>query len=249
MQISYFQAIFLGIIQGLTEFLPVSSSGHLVIVQKIIPDFEQPGVLFDVLLHFGTLFALFYFFRRKIFALSLNYLKLLVLGSIPTAVLGFLFRNFLESTFSLGGIFLASQFLITSLACYFSDRFGERKKEIGLKDSLFIGLAQAISILPAISRSGLTIFAALQRGIDRKTAAEFSFLLSIPAVLGANILEIASYNRSIALDPGIYLVGFAVAFFTGIFSIRLTISLLSRRKFRFFAYYTALVALLSLLVG
>jgi undecaprenyl-diphosphatase len=243
-----FWAVFLGIVQGLTEFLPVSSSGHLVLAQKLIPSFSQPGVLFDVILHFGTLFTVVYYFRKKIFSLSYTYLTLLIVGSIPAALFGFLFKDLLESTFSIGGIFLAFQFLITSLICYLSDRSEKGKKEIAIKDSFIIGSAQALSILPAISRSGLTIFAAIQRGIDRKEAAEFSFLLSIPAILGANLLEIASYRNEFSLQPFVFLLGFLTAFFTGILSIKLTISFLTQKKFKIFAYYTAFLALISLFV-
>ena len=243
-----FLAIFLGIVQGLTEFLPVSSSGHLVLAQKLIPSFSQPWVLFDVILHFGTLFAVFFYFRKKIFSLSLSYLALLIVGSIPAALFGFFFKDLLESTFSIGGIFLAFQFLITSFICYLSDRSEKGKKEIAIKDSFIIGSAQALSILPAISRSGLTIFAAVQRGIDRKEAAEFSFLLSIPAILGANLLEIASYRNEFSLQPFVFLLGFLTAFFTGILSIKLTISLLTKRKFKVFAFYTAFLAIVSLFI-
>ncbi len=243
-----FWAIFLGIVQGLTEFLPVSSSGHLVLVQKLIPSFSQPGVLFDVILHFGTLFAVFFYFRRKIITLKMHYISLLIVGSIPAALAGFLFKDFLQETFSIGGMFLAFQFLITSVLCYLSDKPSKDRKELNIKDSLIIGSAQAFSILPAISRSGSTIFAALQRGINRKEAAEFSFLLSIPAILGANLLEIISYRSAFSLQSGTYFVGFLSAFLTGILSIKLTISLLIQKKFKIFAFYTALLVLVSLFV-
>lgn len=246
-----FLAVFLGIVQGLTEFLPVSSSGHLVLVQRLIPSFSQPGVLFDVILHFGTLFAVLIYFWRKIISLKLNYIYLLVVGSIPAALVGFLLKDFLESTFSVGGLFLALQFLVTSVLCYLSDRGSseiEGEKIIDTKDSLIIGTAQALSILPAISRSGSTIFAAVRRGIDRKEAAEFSFLLSMPAILGASVLEIVTYRDHFSLQLAPYLFGFLAAFLTGILSIKLTISFLTQRKFKVFAFYTLFLALFSLFI-
>src|SRR3989344_8873318 len=149
-----FWVIILGIIQGLTEFLPVSSSGHLVLAQHFIPGFSQPGVLFDVVLHFGTLFSVLIFFRKKIFHIDFSYLTLLIIGSIPAALFGLLFRTTLENSFTQVGAILGIQFFITSVLCFWIDKLAGTKKTISAGDSFIIGIGQALAIVPAISRSG-----------------------------------------------------------------------------------------------
>ena len=243
-----FWAFFLGIVQGLTEFLPVSSSGHLVLAQRLIPNFEQPGVLFDTFLHLGTLFAVFIYFRKKIFSMNFNYFKLLIIGTVPAGLFGFLLRDQLENTFEIGGIFLVIQFFVTSVLCYFTDKLIGKRKEISVWDALIIGIGQSVAILPAISRSGTTIFAGVKRGIDKIAAAEFSFILSIPAIIGANLLEIFSYREELLVLKYDYLIGSLSAMLVGYFSIFFTIKFLKEGNFKIFAVYTALVGLIALFV-
>jgi len=243
-----FWAFLLGLIQGLTEFLPVSSSGHLVLAQRLIPGFEQPGVLFDVFLHLGTLFAVFVYFRQKLMHLDSKYLGLLLIGTLPAAFFGFLWKDQLEATFKIGGFILALQFFITSILCYFTDKLKGERKEISKLDAFIIGIGQSIAILPAISRSGITIFTGAKRGIEKFHAAEFSFILSIPAILGANLLEIFSYSHELNNLKAYYFVGFLAALLTGYFSIFWTIKLLKETKFKYFAVYTALIGIVALFV-
>ena len=149
-------AIILGTIQGLTEFLPISSSGHLVITQKLIPGFSQPGVLFDVVVHLGTLFAVLVFFRKKILSLKKQYIFLLLAGTVPVALIGFFFATPIESLFEnvrLVGFAL----LLTGFVNLLTDKANGKTKEISFSNSFFIGLAQAVAIIPGISRSGTTI--------------------------------------------------------------------------------------------
>lgn len=241
------QAGFLGILQGLTEFLPISSSGHLVIAQSIIPDFTQPGVLFDVILHMGTLLAVFLYFRNKLFKMDKKFIQLLMVGSIPAAVMGLLFQDFFESLFS-GTLVVGVALIITSVVNYFTDKAVIKKKKVNAWDSLLIGAAQAIAIVPGISRSGLTIFTATKLGIDRKKAAEFSFILSIPAIFGASILQFSKYYSDIGSDLTIYMIGFIFAAISGYVAIHFVIKILQSRKFFYFAVYCAVVGMIALLI-
>jgi len=239
-----FSAVVLGIVQGLTEFLPVSSSGHLVIFQKLIPGFSQPGILFDVILHFGTLAAVFYFFRKKIISLSRKYVLFLVIGTVPAVIAGVLFRKQFELMFS-NPRFLGYELLVTGLLNFLVDLPVKKKVNLNIKNSLLIGVAQGVAIIPGISRSGATIFTGVRLGIDRQKIAEYSFILSIPAILGANLLEIISYgSNGIGGSLLYYIVGFIVSFIVGIASIDIVMKLLMKNKFKIFGYYTVLVGLL-----
>jgi undecaprenyl-diphosphatase len=241
-----FQAGFLGIIQGLTEFLPVSSSGHLVILQSLIPGFSQPGVLFDVYLHFGSLLAVLLYYYKRILKLDFNYLKIIVLASIPAAILGFLLKDSIDAIFQstkLVGVAL----IVTGVMNLKTDNNKEGDEKINIKNGLFIGLFQAFAILPGISRSGSTIFAGTLSGLKKEKAAEFSFLLSVPVILGANILEIFK-NRSENLINLNYIVGIICSFIFGFICLKILLNILNKGKFKYFGYYCILLGLISLLL-
>lgn len=236
----------LGILQGLTEFLPVSSSGHLTIVQSLIPRFSQPGVLFDVMLHFGTILAVLVFFRKTILKISFKYLMFLVLASIPAAFFGFLFKHQFEAMFSnvkLVGFAL----LITGVINLLTHLAKKQAKILDAKKSILIGLMQAVAIIPGVSRSGSTIFAGVKLGLTAEDAATFSFLLSVPAVLGANLLEIIS-DHSGVMNWGPYGVGMLFSFITGSLAIGLVIKFLKRGWFKYFAIYCFVIGLLALIL-
>lgn len=240
---SFTTSLLLGITQGLTEFLPVSSSGHLVLVQSLFPAFVQPGVLFDVVLHAGTLTAVVLYFRQQILKLSSRYLLLIVVASFPAALVGYLFSSFFESLF-VNPKLVGFALLATAAMSFFTDRFSTKRKKINFGQAFWVGLFQAVAIIPGISRSGSTIFAATATKIDRREAARFSFLLSVPAVLGANLLQFLKYGVSyqeISLDY--YLVGFVAAAITGYLAIKLVYQFLLARNFKFFAVYCLLVGL------
>src|SRR3990167_5348724 len=243
-----FWAIFLGILQGLTEFLPVSSSGHLAIAQSIIPDFSQPGILFDVVLHAGTLIAVVLFFRKKILKLKTKYIWFLVLGTIPAGLVGYFFQNAIEGLFENIHI-VGYALLLTGIMNLLTDKMAIGKKTINTKSSLMIGLAQAFAIIPGISRSGSTIFAGTFSGLSKKNAAEFSFLLSIPAILGANILEIAKAPLDKSVNLTFYIVGFLSAFLAGFFAIGFVIKLLIRKRFKVFGIYCLALGILVSIFG
>ena len=213
-----FQAVILGILQGATEFLPISSSGHLVFAQHYLKGFHQPGILLDVLLHLGTLFAVVIYYWKDIakilravliqldvfgwwdmgardtYQTQRRLVLLIAVGTIPTALIGFLFKDSIEMLFS-SVSFTASMLIVTGIILAAADRIKGVTRKIDsfqLKDSFIIGFVQGVAILPGISRSGSTIATGLFRKIDGEEAARFSFLLSIPAIIGAVILEVPS---------------------------------------------------------
>jgi undecaprenyl-diphosphatase len=241
-------SIFLGIIQGLSEFLPISSSAHLVIIQSLIPGFSQPGVLFDVILHFGTSLAVILFFWKEIISFIKKNFLALVIGTIPAAIIGYLFQNLIESLFSSVKL-IALFLLISGVMNILVDKLGETKEKIGNKDSLFIGVFQAFAIIPGISRSGSTIFAASKLGIKKELAAKFSFFLALPAVLGANLLEIVKYKGEVGMGILMpYLWGFIASFAFGYLSIRFVFKFLAQKKFRYFGYYCLGLGLVAILL-
>lgn len=241
-------SIFLGVIQGVTEFLPISSSGHLVLAQKLIPGFTQPGILFDVILHFGTTAAVLFYYRKKLLSLKFNYLVLLLVGTVPAVLAGLLFRKQIESMFT-DTKFLGIQFIITAFLCFMVDSKAAAKGILNIKSSILIGIAQALAIIPAISRSGATIAAGVKLGIKKEDVAEYSFLMSVPAILGANILELYSHRNSLDLGQyGTYALGFLAALITGFLSIGVLLRLLKENKFKIFGYYSLVLGILVILI-
>jgi undecaprenyl-diphosphatase len=245
---NYCQAIILGILQGLTEFFPVSSSGHLVVAQSIMPNFSQPGVLFDVVLHLGTLAAVLIYFRSSILKMKSGYLKLIIIGSIPAAAIGFLFQDLFEGLFAQTTV-VGIALLITAFVNYLTDKAKKEKNNLNLKDALLVGFAQAAAIVPGISRSGLTIFTGTRLGVDRKKAAEFSFILSVPAILGASVLQSVKYYSQVDGGLSIYLSGFAFAALSGYIAIYFVIKILESKRFVYFAVYCAVLGFIALLLA
>ena len=245
-------SLFLGIVQGLTEFLPISSSGHLVIFQKILPGFSQPGVLFDVILHFGTLLAVIVYFRRNLVKLIINNFWFLVIGTIPAFLVGILFDNTIEKLFS-NVVFVGFAFFVNAAMSYSISAFKSKNVQIGYKNSFLIGIAQSISIAPGISRSGSTIFSGTLLGIDKEKAAEFSFILSLPAVFGANLLEIYKFisgeQLSYTLNYNEYLMGAISAFVFGLLAIKIVMNFIYKGRFRIFAIYSLVAGLVVLFLN
>lgn len=243
------QAIGLGIIQGLTEFLPISSSGHLVLAQSFIKDFSQPGVLFDVVLHAGTLFAVLWYFRKRILSLDRRMLWLLLVGTIPAALVGITFQNQLEGLFS-NPQAVGMALLFTGGMNWMVDKIKIKNRQIKISEKkvLVVGVFQALAIIPGISRSGSTIFAGVWQGLKREDAATFSFLLSVPAVAGAAGLQLLKHGKGDDADFVVYFLGFAVAAVVGYLSIGLLMRLLIGRHFKAFAFYVFLVGLTTLVL-
>ncbi|MCG7319288.1 undecaprenyl-diphosphate phosphatase [Brevibacillus laterosporus] len=242
--LAYIESIFLGIIQGFTEFLPISSTGHLVLFGKLF-GLREAGLLFDTLLHLGTLVAVvIVFWTEIIYVIRHPFSKLtrlLIVGTVPTGIIGLTFKDYFEKI-SQTGQTIGVEFLATGLILWAveSMRKGTRNfEQINYIDALFIGTLQGAAILPAISRSGLTIAGALLRGIDRNDAARFSFLLSLPAILGACVLQVKDLVEQPVLSSGIIpmLVGAMFAAITGYIAIRWMIKLISSGSMKVFAYY------------
>lgn len=242
-----FSSVFLGILQGLTEFLPVSSSGHLVLAQHFIPGFSQPGVLFDVILHFGTFFSIVIYFRKAILKISRRYIFLIAVGTIPAVFFGLLFQSAIENLFKSVRV-VGFALLVTAMMNYLTDREAKKEKKISSKMAGIIGLAQAFAIIPGISRSGSTIFTGTRLGITKEKAAEFSFLLSLPAVMGANVLQFISHGPNGSQNSACYLAGFIAAFVSGYLAIGAVLRLLLSKRFKLFAIYCFLVAFFVILL-
>ncbi|MGG1662450.1 undecaprenyl-diphosphate phosphatase [Brevibacillus sp. NRS-1366] len=247
--------IFLGIVQGLTEFLPISSTGHLVLFRRLF-GLQEVGLLFDTMLHFGTLIAVIIVFWPQIRYILTNPLckltKLLVVGTIPTAVIGLAFEDYFEEI-SRTGVTIGWEFLATGVILWGveSMRRGQRKfDQISYTDALIIGTLQGAAILPAISRSGLTIAGALMRGIDRADAARFSFLLSLPAILGACLLQTVKLVKA-PIETSLLapmLVGTMFAGLAGYVAIRWMMKIISTGSMKGFAIYVWILGLLILIL-
>jgi len=240
------QAIILGLVQGMTEFLPVSSSAHLVIVQSKLSGFDQQGVVFDVVLHAGTLVSVLYVFRDKLREITIKEIGLYAVAMVPAVVAGFLFRGFFEILFeSVRAVGFA--LFITGTMNLLVDRVVARREKVGRLDAILIGISQAVAIIPGISRSGTTIFTAVNLGIDRRKAAEFSYMLSIPAIVGANVLEIATHGLNNGLPFSIYLVGFFSALISGYLGINMMMRFLVEKRIRFFGLYCFALGIFAIL--
>lgn len=249
---TFFQALLLGLIQGLTEFLPVSSSGHLAITQHFLPGFKQPGLLFDVLLHFGTMLAVAIYFRRELVRLALAWfrpgaeaqtdrriLTLLLLASLPTAVIGLSFKDFFEQSFDNLPL-IAAMLVVTGTLLFLSERFrkpGRTEEALTFSDALVVGIVQGLAIIPGISRSGSTIAALLLKGVDGETAARFSFLLALPAVAGATLLQLRHLEQLPGTEALPYLAGTVTAFVVGLAAIHMLMLVVKRKRLTFFAVY------------
>lgn len=247
-------AILLGLVQGACEFLPVSSSGHLVLFQNIF-GIGEDALLLDIMLHVGTLIAVFIVYRKQIWDIIRHPIQrktvLILISTAVTAVIGFLFEDFFKNAF--GGALLGIGFLITALLLFLTDRLSakyNRKSinQITLMDATGIGVMQGVAILPGISRSGATISGCLLSGLDRETAAEYSFLLSIPAILGAAVLQIPdALAQSANFDwPGA-VIGMITAAVTGYFAIRFMLKIIAKKRFQGFAIYMLALGMLVLL--
>ena len=248
--VTLIEILILAIIQGLTEWLPVSSSGHLVITQKVL-GLNLP-LIYSVMLHVGTLIVVLTVFRKDILEIIKALVKrdfeteegklalFIAVGSVPIAIIGFVFYDFFESLFSnLLAVGLA--LLITGWILFFSEkRIGNRK--IGILDSLLIGLAQGVTIIPGISRSGVTVATGLLRRVDKAIAFKYSFLLSVPAVLGATVMESRELVvGNVNMVP--LFLGAIISMIVGYVSLKLLQKIVMKEKFHLFAYYCWTVGL------
>jgi undecaprenyl-diphosphatase len=240
---SYAQAIISGIVQGITEFLPISSSGHLVILHNLF-GYKEPQLLFNLFLHAGTLLAVLAYFHKDIINMLTKDRRLflaVIIGSLPTALIGYFFKDIFESLFA-NIVIVGIMLYVTAVLLFLADIAGQRKEGLssnspGVFKSIIIGIIQAISIIPGISRSGSTISGAMLLKIDKKMAVKFSFLLSIPAILGALILKLSDLNNTGITYLPQMMAGTLFAFLFGLGAIYLLIKTVIKGKLKFFAIY------------
>jgi len=249
-----FRAGVLGIIQGLTEFLPISSTAHLVLIRRFLDWSTADSLAFDVSLHAGTLLSLIVCLRYDIFDMvgrGRRLLYLILIGTIPAGVIGFLFEDFVEKSLREPYIIVFSLTLI-GVVMLIAERFQKTRliEELTMRDALIVGFSQAIALVPGVSRSGITISTALLLGLRREDSARFAFLLSVPVILGAVVLE----GRKIigtGVEINEFLVGFIASFLSGVVAIKFLLRYLKKHPLNIFAYYRfGLAALIAVwLIG
>ena len=255
-----FQAIIYGIIQGLTEFLPVSSSGHLELAKAIMQDdsLAKESMLMTVVLHAATALSTIVIFRKEIgqifkglFQFKANeesaFSLKIVLSMIPAVAVGLLYDDVIESFFSGKILLVGSMLIVTGLLLFLADKAKKTEKKVGIPESIIIGIAQAIAILPGISRSGATISTSVLLGIDRTRAARFSFLMVIPIILGKMAKDVLSgdiSSESIAVVP--LSIGFIAAFLSGMVACTWMINLVKRSKLSYFAIYCFVIGIIAI---
>lgn len=268
-----YQGIILGIIQGLTEFLPVSSSGHLVLGQ-IFFGMTESQLVFDISVHMGTLLAVLVVYASDIYSIlvslfgfvaravkfkpvahlvkqdkNLHMAAFIVIGSIPTAVIGLFLKQFEHVLFT-SQVLVGVMLILTGTILWFSRKYYFRKdskEEFGIKKALFIGGIQGLAVIPGISRSGSTIATGMFLGLNRHTAAQFSFLLSIPAILGAQILSIKDMMEKGLTIDSVTLYATIASFITGLIALKILLKLVHSGRFHLFAPYCWLIGALVLL--
>jgi undecaprenyl-diphosphatase len=237
------EAIFLGIVQGATEFLPVSSSGHLVLAQDLL-GWSQPDLTFDVWLHFSTLLAVIIFFWKDLLSLTKKEMGVILLASVPAALVGLFFEDAISGLFSSTRI-VASTLLVTGLfnlitAKIIKKRSTEKESStVSFKQGFVVGLFQALAIIPGISRSGSTVLAGSMQGIDRLKAFRFSFMLSLPVILGASSLQFIKVIKAGELGTidSTFVLAAAAAFLTGLASLNIFRYLIKEARLDWFGYY------------
>ena len=245
-------AILLGIVQGLTEFLPISSSGHLVLLGQIFI-LPENSILFFILLHLATLIAVVIVFNKTILDLIKHpfskKMLMLVSGTVVTLILALLFKDFFENAFS--GAFLSISFLVTAIFLLIAEwvsKHNKEPKDISLKNTLVMGLFQGFAILPGISRSGATISSAIVQGVEKNKAAEFSFLMSAPIILISFIWEILKLEGD---TTNLYFIptafGFLFALIFGVIAIKVMLKVIQKANYRYFSFYLIILSFILIL--
>lgn len=252
----FFYIVILALVQGLTEFLPVSSSGHLVLLNRFF-GIENDFLLLSVVLHMATLISVVIVLRKEILFLIKNPFgslgRKIIFASIPTVLIVLIFKKFIDSAFS--GAYLPICFMITAVAIVLSEMLSKRanikQKDITVKDAVFMGVAQGIAVLPGISRSGATICTGLALGNDREKVAHFSFLMSVPIIVASMVLEIYEYvsvGQALTISFWHIVVGFVVAVITGIFAIKFMLNIVKKHSMYVFAIYLAILSIITLFI-
>lgn len=247
-----FEAIILGIVQGITEWLPISSKSHLIIFQKLF-GLEQP-VIFDLMLHVGSFFVILFVFWKDIKQILYGLMKkdkkswmmasFIIIATIPIVIAGFVLENVVKQSFNDLKV-LGFGFLLSALVIYLSKYPEKKQKNLNLWNSFVIGAGQVLALFPGVSRSGITISTGMILGIKKQDVAKFSFLMFLPAILGATILEIKDIGLVSNMPAAI--VGTFVAMITGYFSLKLLLSIIEKNKFSYFSLYCLVLGAIVLL--
>lgn len=255
----FLEAIILGIIQGLTEFLPVSSSGHLELAKAIFGQTGEQNMLMTVVLHFATALATIVVFRKDVATIiqglfksknneELHFSLKIVLSMIPAAIVGVLFDDILETIFTGQVLLVGCMLLLTGGLLFLADKAKSTGSAVSYRDAFIIGIAQAIAILPGISRSGATIGTSVLLGIDREKAARFSFLMVVPLILGKMAKDVMSDEFGQSTIGGTALIaGFIAAFITGILACTWMIAIVKKSKLSLFAIYCFAVGTIAII--
>jgi len=262
---SVLEAIILGIIQGLTEFLPVSSSGHLELVKVMFGQdtIAEESMLFTIVLHGATALSTVVVFKQEIVDIFKGLLKFewnaetkfaafILVSMIPVFVVGMFFRSELETMFSGNILLVGISLIFTAALLYSTTRITLKDGEMTYKRAILIGIAQAVAVLPGVSRSGATISVALLSGLSKDRAAKFSFLMVLPVIFGAMLLESLEFIETQpvrTIDNLSLTVGFIAAFIAGLFACRWMISIVKRAKLDYFAYYCVTVGIIAVIYG
>ncbi len=260
---SWIEALLLGILQGLTEFLPVSSSGHLELAGAWGLEDPHDYFTFNIIVHGATFMSVVVVFWRDITALVINFFRfqwnpemkfalLLLASAVPTAIVGLLYEEQIESIFDGNVRFVGFMLLITATLLWLTRYTGKHNKDVTLKSAIIIGIAQTCAILPGISRSGATISTALYFGIERGKAIRFSFLMVLIPIFGANFLKVISMSEEAAagtMDPTPMIVGAIAAFLAGVMACRWMLKIVRRGKIEYFAIYCLAIGLTAIIVG
>ena len=257
---SFLEAIILGVIQGLTEFLPVSSSGHLELGKALLGDtsIPQESMLFTVVLHAATALATIVVYRREIGQIiaglfqfknndAFRYSVKIVISMVPAAAIGVVFSKELETLFDHQILLVGLMLWLTGILLMVADRAKNTAKSVGFSHAIIIGIAQAVAILPGISRSGATISTSVLLGIDRTKAASFSFLMVVPLILGKIAKDILDGALTLSDDQfSVLAAGFIAAFITGLFACQWMIKLVRKAQLKYFSYYCFVVGALAI---
>ena len=238
-----FEVIILGVLQGVTEFLPVSSSGHLVIAQHLL-GINSPGNTLEILFHFGTLLSVIFVFFNEIESILISLherntqilIGYLIIATIPAVFVGIGMKDYLLSIFD-NVKYVGSALLFTGCILLLSSKFNHSQKKHSFFSSLAVGVAQALAIIPGISRSGATITMSIYLGIAPKEAAKFSFLLSVPVILGASLLSIFELEKDVIIDSLTIFVAIFTSFIVGILALKFLLKMLEVGKLYFFGVY------------
>jgi undecaprenyl-diphosphatase len=250
--VSIIQAVILSFVEGITEWFPVSSKGHLYIMQSF---FGFQSLSFDVFLHFAAVLAVIVMFWREIIAIlnlkkreNWNYIFYIIIATVPVGIFGLLFKKEIESFFyqNSNPIYVGVFFIISGILIYSTKFFKAKKDNLNWFDSLFIGVFQAIALFPGVSRSGATISSGIFRGLKKEKVVKFSFLLAIPAILGAGVLEAKDIVGS-QISYGILILSFIITFLVSLVTIKLLLRIIKSDRFYLFGVYNFVLGLLVLI--